>query len=1210
MAADTVKKDHVFNTAAEITDPTEQAKYLDEACGGDTQFRAEIEDLLRHDVAAGSFLEEPIVGERPTEVLNALTDRDGVPVPTPSEISLDFLKPCGVPDRLGMLGPYEVIEVIGKGGMGVVLRAHDPKLNRVVAVKALAPEFAANPTARKRFLREAQAAAAVSHPHVVSIYAVDEDENTPYLVMECIDGQSLQDKINRVGHLEIKEILRIGSQIASGLAAAHSQGLIHRDVKPGNILLENGVERVKITDFGLARAVDDVGVTRTGDVAGTPLYMSPEQAQAKPLDHRSDLFSLGCVLYAMCTGRSPFRAETTVAVLRRVCDDTPRPIREIHAEIPETLVAIIERLLAKDPDERFQTAEEVADVLGQHLAYLQYPTQTPPPALMEVAKGTSAQPEPRKYDSKADKASPSRTGVSRQRFWVSAAVILLVLVGSLSITEATGVTRLAATVIRIATGEGTLVIEVDDPTVKVSIDGEDVSISGAGVEELRLRPGQYRFKASKDGKPVKEELVTISRGGREVVKVTMELPGPSGAVSQAKTPPKPWQELWPGAPPPAVAPFDAKKARQHQEAWAKHLGGPVEYTNSIGMKFRLIPPGEFMMGSTKLERQLALEDARATNDQASIKRIDTEGPQHQVRITKPFYLGVYEVTQGEYEHVVEMNPSHFSHLPRMDTSRFPVEMITWRDAANFCQCLSSMPAEKLAGHAYRLPTEAEWEYACRAGTATPFHFGNQLDGREANCRGILPYGTVEEGPNLGRTTTVGSYQPNAFGLYDMHGNVKEWCQDWYRANYYSDSAIEDPAGPEKGLERVYRSRGWGDLPGTCRSAYRGCISPDFGGRSQGFRLTLASSDDLQRTPKFKLSAEEPKSLKHEKPHVAGPQPGAWPPAVEPIDSQQARQHQKSIDKLRTLVTERPDEPKHHRDLAYALVARGRDQCRLDDLREAIAILRMLPVDDPDLSAGSKGVSPRQALASAVSFHALLQMRHMGHVDEAIAGTTESIRINPEWAEGYSFRSEAFLIKGETDKCLADCSRAIELAPDEPDLWFYLAIAQLACEDAQGYRKGCTRMLARFGQTGDYVAAYRTAFACALAPDALIDFSEAIALARFAVEKGPVTCEENSVDLKRRLRVLGAILYRAGKLDEASQQLANEKSDFLYLLAMAYHDQGNDEEAKRQLDRAVDWTYRTHIRDVNFAVARGMGWWHLIVKLWREEAEALILKDEE
>ncbi len=366
--------DSILCAAIEIGSADQQAAYLDAACGGDAELRAQVEKLLTAHFRAGSFLEQPIAGQRPTEVMDALTDRERSPdgiAPQADEVPLDFLEPCDVPGRLGKIGPYEVTDVIGRGGMGVVLRAHDPKLNRTVAVKVLAPQFAVNPTARKRFLREAQAVAAVTHPHVITIHAVDQTEKTPYLVMECIDALSLQEKIDRCGHLEVKEILRIGAQIAAGLAAAHAHGLVHRDIKPSNILLENHVERVKITDFGLARAVDDVSISRTGEVAGTPEFMSPEQAQAQSVDPRSDLFSLGAVLYAMCTGRSPFRAESTVAVLRRVCDDVPRPIREVNPDIPEQLVATIDRLLAKNPDDRFQTAEEVSNLLLGYLAHLQ-----------------------------------------------------------------------------------------------------------------------------------------------------------------------------------------------------------------------------------------------------------------------------------------------------------------------------------------------------------------------------------------------------------------------------------------------------------------------------------------------------------------------------------------------------------------------------------------------------------------------------------------------------------------------------------------------------------------------------------------------------------------------------------------------------------------------------------------------------------------------
>jgi serine/threonine-protein kinase len=211
-----------------------------------------------------------------------------------------------------------VLEVLGRGGMGVVFRAFDDKLQRVVAIKVLAGHLASNGSARKRFVREARAAAAVTHANVIAIYAVEDAGPLPYLVMQCIDGRTLQEKLDRSGPLGLKQILRIGLQIAEGLAAAHRQGLIHRDIKPANILLENCIERVKITDFGLARAVDDASLSQSSLIAGTPLYMSPEQARGEPLDYRSDLFSLGSVLYLMCAGHPPFRAASPMAVLKRV----------------------------------------------------------------------------------------------------------------------------------------------------------------------------------------------------------------------------------------------------------------------------------------------------------------------------------------------------------------------------------------------------------------------------------------------------------------------------------------------------------------------------------------------------------------------------------------------------------------------------------------------------------------------------------------------------------------------------------------------------------------------------------------------------------------------------------------------------------------------------------------------------------------------------
>ena len=295
------------------------------------------------------------------------------------DFAVDFLEPSHDSTKLGRLGDCEIVEVIGRGGMGIVLKGYQQELNRFVAVKVLAPHLATSGAARRRFAREAQATAAIVHPHVMAIHSVHASAKLPYLVMPFVACESLQERLDHQGPLDVKDVLRIGMQAALGLAAAHAQGLVHRDVKPANILLETTVDRVMLTDFGLARAVDDATLTRTGVIAGTPQYMSPEQANGDAVDHRSDLFSLGSVLYAMCTGRPPFRAETTFGVLRRIREALPRPIREINPDIPEWLDRIVITLLSKEATGRFDSASAVASLLERCLAHVQQPTSIPLP---------------------------------------------------------------------------------------------------------------------------------------------------------------------------------------------------------------------------------------------------------------------------------------------------------------------------------------------------------------------------------------------------------------------------------------------------------------------------------------------------------------------------------------------------------------------------------------------------------------------------------------------------------------------------------------------------------------------------------------------------------------------------------------------------------------------------------------------------------------
>ncbi len=301
---------------------------------------------------------------------------------------LDLLGPTDDPNMLGRIGPYEIIGLLGQGGMGAVFKGFDRSLNRFVAIKMLLPHLAASGAARRRFAREGQAVAAVVDDHVMAIHCVDEWQGVPYLVMTYSRGVSLQKRLSDKGPLEVREILRIGMQAAKGLAAAHAQGIVHRDIKPANIFLDQTVERVQLMDFGLARAVDDASLTRTGVLAGTPQYMSPEQARAESVDQRSDLFSLGSVMYAMCTGYAPFRAESSYGVLRLITDQEPRSIQEINPDIPDWLCAIVARLMAKQACDRFETASEVSRLLEECLAHVQQPSITPLPKTL-VAQASS-----------------------------------------------------------------------------------------------------------------------------------------------------------------------------------------------------------------------------------------------------------------------------------------------------------------------------------------------------------------------------------------------------------------------------------------------------------------------------------------------------------------------------------------------------------------------------------------------------------------------------------------------------------------------------------------------------------------------------------------------------------------------------------------------------------------------------------------------------
>lgn len=591
--------------------------------------------------AMGEDLSDELCGDAP-DLAGALRRRIAALVESEVRHSADTVRdatPTAGPAAPPRLGPFVLGEVLGEGGMGRVHRAIDERLGREVAVKVMLPHMAIQPEAKRRFLREARAMAKLNHDHIVRIHQVDESGADPYFVMELLRGETLESRQKREGVLPIPEVIRIGRQTAEALAHAHQQGLIHRDIKPGNLWLEEGTGRVKLLDFGLVRMDQHSGtMTQTGLVMGTLGFMAPEQMRGEKVEQPADQFALGCVLYLLCTKRMAFSWY----------GPPPLPPQKYNADVSAELGELIMRLLAVEPGERFGGMREVAEAL------------------------------------------------------------------------------------------------------------ERLGLGGSVLGERA------------DSRPAaRDDLVGIRRAS------------------------------------------EGLKALSGQKL-------PASFTNSISMEFVLIPAGVFLMGSPEEE------EARSNNE-----------TQHEVVISKPFYLGVYPVTQAQWRAVMGDNPSYFTAAIGVTggakgelTDDFPVECVSWEDSQDFLRRLNAVPAESEAGRWYRLPTEAEWEFACRAGAVSePFHFGRSLTPDKANFN-----------KNVGRTSRVGAYPPNAFGLHDMHGNVWEWCADWYGP--YPQLRVIDPAGPPEGSHRVFRGGSWCDFARDCRSAYRLWHPPSDRSYDLGLRVAV------------------------------------------------------------------------------------------------------------------------------------------------------------------------------------------------------------------------------------------------------------------------------------------------------------------------------------------------------------------------------------
>lgn len=783
------------------------------------------------------------------------------------------------------LGNYVILDKLGQGGMGMVLKAMHRRMERIVAIKVMSPAGMKSPDAVQRFQREVKAAAKLSHPNIVAAHDADEAKGTHFLVMEFVDGTDLSMLVKKHGPLPAEQAISCIIQAARGLEFAHEQGVIHRDIKPANLLID-AKGTVKILDMGLARidgavggSSEGAGLTSTGQIMGTVDYMSPEQAMdTKHADARSDIYSLGCSLYYLLTGKVVYDGDTIMKKLMAhqnapvpslaegirgqglgVSEGQSTSTTTIHHQL-STIDQIFRRMVAKRPEDRPQSMTEVIAELERCL--VSDAATVTIQRSSSVESGNELQQFLRDIagdsSSQATSANPaSKTSTSKSQTAVSADPAL----------EAT----MISSAVEVTT----------DPQTLTSV-----------VKSIPKRGGLSALLGSLRGKLIAAGSVVVLILGFVIWWSASRKPpekesnGTDPVAENSKT-----KSLETKPPPLAKAPFDEMQARAHQEAWAKHLGVPVEYTNSIGMKFRLIPPGEFLMGATPEETERTVE-AITPNDPHARNVMATATPQHKVILTQAIYLGTHEVTQRQYQEVMGINPSMFGgknvlnttrgNLPAgTDTADFPVDSMSWDDATEFCARLNQagklkpqnpgIVVQASGDNGYRLPTEAEWKFACRAGTITRFWCGEKSED-------FLFVDWII--PNSGkRTHKVGELKPNPFGLFDVHGNVMEWVQDWWEPGYYEQCAktpATDPPGApfSKASCRVLRGSYWDEYSELlCISSRRYAGNPSSPAFYFGFRVALTVAAVKQQLAQS--TATTPK------------------PAVAPFNAEQARAYQEA-----------------------------------------------------------------------------------------------------------------------------------------------------------------------------------------------------------------------------------------------------------------------------------------------------------------------------